>query len=44
MLTGIAKAVIILAIAVVADQYLSGGLYTDAALSMLRQIRHSSIW
>jgi hypothetical protein len=44
MLAGIAKAVIILTIAVVADHYLYGGLYTDAALSMLRQIRHSTIW
>jgi hypothetical protein len=41
MLNGIAKAVVIIGLAVIADQFLSNGFYTDATLSMLRQIEHS---
>jgi hypothetical protein len=41
MLHGIVKAVVILGAVVLADQFLTDGTYTDAALSMLRQIEHS---
>jgi hypothetical protein len=41
MLNGIIKAIVIVSVAVIADQYFTNGLYTDGALSMLRQIRHS---
>jgi hypothetical protein len=41
MLNGIVKAIVIVSLVVLADQYLTSGLYTDAALSMLKQIRHS---
>jgi hypothetical protein len=41
MLNGIVKAAVIIAIAVMADQFLTDGIYTDATLSMLRQIEHS---
>jgi hypothetical protein len=41
MLHGIAKAVVIIGVAFIADQFLSGGFYSDATLSMLRQIEYS---
>jgi len=41
MLKGIAKAIVIIAVVLLADQYFANGFYTDGALSMLRQIRHS---
>lgn len=41
MLKGAAIAALALTIASQADQYLSNGRYTDVALAMLRQIRHS---
>jgi hypothetical protein len=41
MLNGIVKAAFIIGIAVMADQFFTDGSYTDAALSMLRQIEHS---
>jgi hypothetical protein len=41
MLHGIAKAVVIIGLAFIADQFVSDGRYTDATLSMLRQIEHS---
>ena len=41
MLNGIVKAVAIIGAVVLADQFLTDGAYTDAALSMLRQIEHS---
>jgi hypothetical protein len=41
MLNGIVKAAVIIGIAVMADQFLTDGTYTDATLSMLRQIEHS---
>jgi hypothetical protein len=41
MLNGIVKAAVIVGIAVMADQFFADGTYTDAALSMLRQIEHS---
>jgi hypothetical protein len=41
MLNGIVKAAVIVGIAVMADQFFTDGAYTDAALSMLRQIEHS---
>jgi hypothetical protein len=44
MLTGIAKAIVVILAAIAVDQYLYSGLYTDAAMSMLREIRHSFRW
>lgn len=41
MLKGIAKAILLIAGVVMADQYFADGFYTDGALSMLKQIRHS---
>jgi hypothetical protein len=41
MFRGIAKAFVIIGITIVADQFLHDGLYTDAALSMLREMQHS---
>jgi hypothetical protein len=41
MLSGIVKAILIVSVVVIADQYFANGVYTDGALSMLRQIRHS---
>jgi hypothetical protein len=41
MLNGIVKAVVIIAAVALADQFLTNGTYTDATLSMLRQIEHS---
>jgi hypothetical protein len=41
MLKGFAIAVLLLLGASQFDQYCYAGRYTDAALSMLRQIRHS---
>jgi hypothetical protein len=38
MLKGIAKAIVLIGIAAMADQYLTNGTYTDAALSILGQI------
>ena len=38
MLNGNVKAAVIIGIAVAADQLFTDGTYTDAALSMLRQI------
>jgi hypothetical protein len=41
MLKGVAKVLLIIGVAVLADQYFANGFYTDSALSMLKQIRHS---
>jgi hypothetical protein len=41
MLKGFAIVVLLLLGASQLDQYLTHGRYTDAAMSMLRQIRHS---
>jgi hypothetical protein len=41
MLRGIVKAAVIIGIAVMVDQLVADGTYTDATLSMLRQIEHS---
>ena len=41
MLKGFAIAVLVLLGASQLDQYYNAGHYTDAALSILRQIRHS---
>ncbi|WP_256378858.1 hypothetical protein [Bradyrhizobium sp. Ai1a-2] len=41
MLKGFAIAVLVLLGALQLDQYYYAGQYTDATLSMLRQIRHS---
>jgi hypothetical protein len=41
MIKGFAIAVLVLLGAAQLDQYLTHGRYTDAATSMLRQIRHS---
>jgi hypothetical protein len=41
MLKGIAKAIVIVGIALMADQYLANGTYSDAALSILGQMEHS---
>jgi hypothetical protein len=41
MLNGIVKAILIISVVVIADQYFTNGFYTDGALSMLRQMRHS---
>jgi len=41
MLNGIMKAAAFIGFAVIADQFLADGVYTDATLSMLRQIEHS---
>jgi hypothetical protein len=41
MLKGIAKAFVIIGVTIVADQIFHDGLYTDAALSMLREMQHS---
>jgi hypothetical protein len=43
MLNGIVKAAVIVGIAVMADQFFADGTYTDAALSMLRQIHSSRV-
>jgi hypothetical protein len=41
MLNGIIKAILIVSLVVIADQHFANGFYTDGALSMLGQIRHS---
>jgi len=41
MLKGAAIAALALTIAIQIDQYLCNGRYTDVAIAMLRQIRHS---
>jgi len=41
MLNGIVKAAALLGVAMIADQFLTDGTYTEATLSMLRQIEHS---
>jgi hypothetical protein len=41
MFKGILIAGLVLLGAALLDQYLTYGLYTDAAMSMLRQVRHS---
>jgi hypothetical protein len=41
MLSGIVKAILIVSVVVIADQYFANGVYTDGALSMLRQMRQS---
>jgi len=41
MIRGFGNAVITLVVASMLDRYFWAGHYTDAALSMLRQIRHS---
>ena len=41
MLNGIMKAAAFIGFVVVADQFLADGIYTEAMLSMLRQIEHS---
>jgi len=41
MFKGILVAVLVLLGAALLDQYLTHGRYTDAAVSMLRQISHS---
>jgi hypothetical protein len=41
MIKGLAVAVLVLLGAAQLDQYLTDGRYTDAAMSMLRHIRHS---
>lgn len=41
MFKGFAIAVLLLLAASQLDRYLTHGRYTDAAISMLRQIRHS---
>jgi hypothetical protein len=41
MLNGIMKAAAFVGFAVIADRFLADGFYTDATLSMLRQIEHS---
>jgi hypothetical protein len=41
MLKGFVVAALVLLGAAQLDQYLTHGRYTDAAMSMLRQIRHS---
>ena len=41
MLSGVMKAAAFIALAVIADQFLTDGLYTEGTLSMLRQIAHS---
>jgi hypothetical protein len=41
MIKGFAIAVLVLLGAAQLDQYLTDGRYTDAAMSMLRHIRHS---
>ena len=41
MLNGIVKAAVIIAVAALVDQFLTGGTFTDGALSMLRQMEHS---
>ena len=41
---GIWAATIALGAVVAADQYFNSGYYTDAALVVLRQIRHSFGW
>jgi hypothetical protein len=44
MLRGLAKAIVVILAAIAIDQYLDNGLYTDHAMSMLRDIRHSFRW
>jgi hypothetical protein len=41
MIRGLGNAVIAGVAAVMVDKYVYGGYYADAALAMLRQIRHS---
>jgi hypothetical protein len=41
MLNGIIKAAAFIGVAVLLDQFLTDGAYTDATLSMLRQMEHS---
>jgi hypothetical protein len=41
MLKGILIVVLALLCAALLDEYLTGGWYTDAAMAMLRQMRHS---
>jgi hypothetical protein len=44
MLRGVVKAIIVILAAIVVDEYLYYGFYTDAAMSMLRDMRHSFRW
>jgi hypothetical protein len=41
MLNGIMKAAAFIGIAVIADRLFTDGVYTDATLSILRQMEHS---
>ena len=41
MIKGVAIAALVVAAAILADQQLSYGYYTDAALALLRQMQHS---
>lgn len=41
MIRGLGNALIFMLIASLLDEYLYAGRYTDAALGILRQIRHS---
>lgn len=44
MLRGTAKAIVVILAAIVLDEYFYNGLYTDAVISMLRDMRHSFRW
>jgi hypothetical protein len=44
MIKGAAIAAVMMFIAVQLDQHYEGGFYTDGALAMVRQIRHSFGW
>jgi hypothetical protein len=44
MLKGVATATIAILALIVADEYLSNGFYTDAAMSMLKDMRYSFRW
>jgi hypothetical protein len=44
MLKGVATATIAILALIVADEYLSSGFYTDAAMSMLKDMRYSFRW
>jgi hypothetical protein len=44
MLRGVAKAIVVILAVIAADECLYNGFYTDAAMSMMRDIRHSFRW
>jgi hypothetical protein len=41
---GVAKAIVVILALVSIDQYFDNGQYTDRAMAMVRDMRHSFLW